>query len=433
MIEAPVPTLDDEIDLREIILTLWKARVVIIMITILTAALAFVVSNWFLPDKYNATVFVLVKASEISFIDGNNIAPNSSEIKILPLVPDIKTVVGLATSPGLLESVTQGLVTENVIGNDENLAGKVSALEVGKDQISLSVVDTDAQLAAQLANAWAEKVVATVNSTYGISVFERNLNSQVNQAGQDLAEAQAALEEALAISQTDALEAKLQRQQADLGCVLEKRSQLFRVAGDLETFEQGLKDLPEDTLLLVGDGLVLTNLQQGSLTSQLCQSQGLLETSLDSGPVSSTSNLTIQIDSAAFAGLTVSKAKSAASNLRSTLQTQITRLEKEQDRLEREIPGGKRELENAQAQLAQFIQKKEQSQAIYDNLLKLQQRMTTVLKQSLKVAQISMEGQPPQRPMSRNVERNTAAAGLAGLMLVVLLVFLQKWWQNNKN
>ncbi len=41
---APVPTYDDEIDLREIVLTLWKGRWLILALTLIAALLAYAVS-----------------------------------------------------------------------------------------------------------------------------------------------------------------------------------------------------------------------------------------------------------------------------------------------------------------------------------------------------------------------------------------------------
>jgi capsular polysaccharide biosynthesis protein len=447
MLDSRTPTVDDEIDIRAILQDLWNARVVLIIITFVAAVVAFVVSYWGLPYNYQATAYVFVGAPTIDFVnttDGNvNItdgAVSTTGIKISPTIPDIKTVVQLATSPGLLENVTQEPRVADAFAGEgisfEVLSGMVSAVDIGTDQVSLSVVDTDAQRAALLANVWAEKVATIVSNTYGFSSVTRNLDAQVLQSKQALAESQSALEEALSRSQVDTLDARLQRGQIDLGCILEKKSQILHVLDDLQILEERLNDLSGETPLLVSDGLILTTLQQFSLTNQSCQSQHSshfspnLETSTY---VPGSLNFIFQVDSTAFADLTVSKTLEVTSTLRSTLQARDAQLEKEQSRLEQEIPQLKKELENAQFQLSQVSMNKEQSEVLYSNLAELQQRISTMLDQSAKVANVSLQATPPQKPLSRNIVRNTVLAGMAGLMLSAFFVLMRDWWRKSGN
>ena len=410
----PASDYDDEIDLRAIFQTLWKARAVILIVTLAAAVAAFVVSFWFLPRQYQATAYVFVGQPVVEFSK----SATDSGLTISPTLPDLNAVVKLSTAPDLLESALKDAAVAAALGDDEitmsDLAGMATAAAVGKDQLSLQVTDADPQRAALLANTWAEKVTAVVNATYGMGAVAQALDSQVLQSQQDYEQAQAALEEVLSQSRADALSAQLDSGKADLDSVLGSIIRTKSVLDDLQFFEQGLSGLSDETPLSLGDGLALTTLRQRSLTV-------------------ASESFTVQIDSASFAGFSVSKALEATTQMRAGLQTQLTRLQSDQSRLEQEIPQLGRDLENATAQLTQFTLKRDQSQGLYTDLLQIQQQVATVLAQSSKVASVSVQAVPPDKKSSPKVVLNTALAGMLGLMLTVFWAFLQNWWRNNGN
>jgi len=291
------------------------------------------------------------------------------------------------------------------------MAGMLTAIDVGKDQLSLQVTDTDPQRAALLANTWAEKVTAVVNATYGMGAMAQVLDSQVLHSQQEYEQAQAALEEAVSKSRVNALSAQLGSKNSDLGSVLGSIVRTQKVLDDLQFFEQGLNGLSGETPLSLGDGLALTTLRQRALTV-------------------ASESFTVQIDSASFAGFTVSKALEAATQMRAGLQAQLTRLQSDQSRLEQEIPQLGRDLENANAQLTQFTLKRDQSQGLYTDLLQIQQQVATVLAQSSKVASVSVGAVPPEEKSSPKVVMNTALAGAVGLMLSAFGALAMNWWRN---
>jgi len=407
----PISDYDDEIDLRAIFQTLWKARRVILIVTLAAAVAAFVVSFWILPRTYQATAYMFVGQPVVEFSK----SATDSGLTISPTLPDLKAVVKLATAPELLESVLKDAAVAAAIGDEEitisDMAGMLTAIDVGKDQLSLQVTDTDPQRAALLANTWAEKVAEVVNAAYGLGAVAQTLDSQVLQSQQDYEQAQAALEEAVSKSQVNALSAQLGSKNSDLGSVLGSIVRTQKVLDDLQFFEQGLSGIPGETPLSLGDGLALTTLRQRSLT------------------VASESFI-VQIDSASFAGFSVSKALEAATQMRAGLQDQLTRLQSDQSRLEQEIPQLGRDLENANAQLTQFTLKRDQSQGLYTDLLQIQQQVATVLAQSSKVASVSVGAVPPEEKSSPKVVMNTALAGAVGLMLSAFGALAMNWWRN---
>ena len=396
---------DDEIDLRAIFQTLWKARRLIFIITLAAAVAAFAVSFWILPRTYQATAYVFIGQPVIGI-------EQTTGFTISPTLPDLSAVVKLAAAPGLLESITNDPAVVAAMEKEEfSFAKMTTAAAVGKDQLSLQVIDKDPQRAALLANIWAEKVIDVVNATYGLGTLAQTLDTQILHSQKDYESAQAALEDALSNNQVDALSAQLDSRKADLASVLDSIIRTKSVLDDLQFFEQGLNGLSGETPLSLGDGLALTTLRQRSLTV-------------------ASDSFTVQIDSASFAGFTVLQALEATTQMRTGLQSQLTRLQSNQSRLEQEIPQLQKDLEEMQAQLDQFSLMRDQSKELNSALLQQQLRVTTVLGQSAKVANLSVEAVPPEKAVSRKTLMNTALAGMLGLMLSAFVVLAMNWWRN---
>ena len=405
------PNYADEIDLRLIFETLWKSRRVIVIATLAVAILTFSVSYWVLPRTYESTAYVFIGAPVVDFVE----AADFSGFKISPTLPDIKAVVKLAAAPGLLEGVIKDPSVIAALGDDEITLSEMTesmtvASDLGKDQLSLQVTDTDPQRAALLANTWAEKVTDTVNNTYGLGVASLVLDSQASQAKLDYEQAQVSLSDAVSLSQVNTLNAQFDSKNAELAGVINSIIRTKRVLDDLDFFEQGLSDMAGESPLSLGDGLALTTLRQRSLTV-------------------ASETFTIQIDSASFTGFTVSKALEATIQMRAGLQSQLTRLQSDQTRLEQEIPKLQKTMEDASYQLAQFQLKRNQAKGLYEALSTQQQRVATVLTQSAKVAIVSVEAVAPDKKSSPKVVMNTAVAGMFGLLMSLLGVLAVDWYR----
>ena len=103
---------DDEIDLRAIALTLWKARSVIFVVTIVAALAAFAVSYWGLPRTYQANAYVFIGQPVLGFTD-------VSGIKITPALPDLSAVAKLAVAPGVLDTVLKDAAVIAALGDNK--------------------------------------------------------------------------------------------------------------------------------------------------------------------------------------------------------------------------------------------------------------------------------------------------------------------------
>ena len=434
---------DDEIDLRAIAQTIWNARLLIVIAVAAIALLAFAVSSWVLPRKYQASAYLLVK-KPVAFAQVDPSLFNTMPVNVMPALADLAKA---ASMPDVLEPVLKDPAVVAAFGYEAislaDLTAMSSAAAQGLDTISLQVTDTDPGRAALLANAWAEQVSGKLNATYSAAAIAQTLVPQVTQSQKAYQQAQAALEEAIAKSSYDAVSAQRNRKQADLEGALASISRNARMMNDLQLFEKELGGLAPQAPISPGDGLVLTALRQRSLTalservvssnnSQVSTTanpsdQLLLNVDINqAGSAAQTDPLVLQIDSAALANITASDALESIARLRAVLQGQLTQLQGEQSRLEQELPQLQRDLEQAQAQLSQLRTLRDYSLKQYTNLI-VQQSAASVEE----VASLSAPASAPAQSVSPNVLKNTALAGMAGLMLAVLWVLLQSWWQTD--
>jgi len=69
----------DDLDLREILLKLWRNRYLLIAVTLLPALVTFVLSAWVLPKKYEVAEYVTVAAPNVQYttMEGLGITPSN--------------------------------------------------------------------------------------------------------------------------------------------------------------------------------------------------------------------------------------------------------------------------------------------------------------------------------------------------------------------
>ncbi len=403
---------DDEIDLREIVLTLWRGRWIIIILSLVTTIIAFTLSKWVSPKQYQAASYVVISPSILSFND-------TSEITITGNLPDIASIVEMSTTQTLLDKVTASTEIASSWNTEiVSMSNMVTATTAGKDQIRLLVNDTDPERAMKLANIWAEQVVEQVNILYGAKAVVLGLDAQVSQSQASYTEAQTALEVELSQNQMIVLTAQLDSKKTDLSCILARSSAAGRILEDLQIFAQSLENQPNGDLLSLGDALALTTLQQRASASQIC--------------ASGTENPQLQVGNDALANISVVEALATISQMQVSIQTQKALFEKEEVRLEERILSLQYDLENASNQLAQLTQDRDRSQELYAALLQQQSRIETLLIGGAQIASVSTPAVLPKEPVSPKMLMNTVLGLVSGGMLGVFWVFAAAWWQGSE-
>ena len=406
---APVPTYDDEIDLREIFQTIWKARLVVIISTLAAAVIAYAVSAWLLPKQYQAAAYVVISRPTVQY------AGQEGGISAVPVVPDIKALPELVKIESILDQVVDdSRVAPLLASNGKQLSQKIQVSVFGNSQLRFQVTDTDPQRAAILATVWAEKAAEWVEFNYGLGGLEAALDSQITQTEQKYAEAQSALEIFLTEDPTRVLQSRVSAQTDAYAC-LEKR---IIAAGALDKRLDELKEklTESDEPVTLSDALLLASIRQDIDTLETCGSAGVI----------------LQSPSPTlFNGISSTQGLAVITSLNENLQQRIANSKHDQEALQMEILDLQVEIEQLSYRFNEYVRERDQTKLLYSQLVYQRSVMENVLQQGGRVATISAEAIVPQSASSPNPLLNTAAAGMVGLILSVLGILAVEWWRKS--
>lgn len=401
--------LEDEIDLREIFLTLWHGKTLIIALSLGAAIVALVLSLWVVPKKYKAEAFLSVTAP----IVWPNPSREALSIQLQIPGPDVKAIVELMKSDSFLKQVANDprmapLLTDNKNQLEKML--KVSA--VANTLIRVEISASDPVDATTIANVLAESAAAKIEQTYGLGVIIPSLQAQIEQAQQAYDRAQKDLEAFLAENPSPILYARLQAQQEIVGC-LEAR---LRAAETLKTrLEKMEKQLTaSDEPMTLAESILLASLQQDI---------DLLETCGGSAPILQASSPLL------FNGISAKHGRAIVAALKENLEQRIADTKQEQTALQGEILTLRIELERLAYRANEYTRQRQQARQLYEDLTEQKNILDGQLKETGRLATVSAVAEPPEQPDSPRPLQNTALAGALGLMLGVFLTFAIKWWK----
>ncbi len=409
MVENPAYDYDDEIDLREIVLTLWKGRWLILALTLIAALLAYAVSAWLLPRQYQATAYITIGQPQVRYTSANSLL-------FLPATPDIRALPELLMAEAVLEQVAGDPRVAPLLASDEaRLTGKMQVDMLGATQLRFQVTDTDAERAATLANVWAEKAADWTESAYGLGALTATLDAQISQTQQAYVQAQSALETFLAEDQTPILQSLLTAKSETYICLEERVSASNATLERLEDME---KCLAQTDAFLSSDASLMASIQQ--------ETDALFVACSDSGMIIPSQSIAV------FADLDASEALQMISTFRERVQQLVTSARREQTILQDEILQLSVEIERMEHQQNEYTSQRDQAKTLYEQLAYQQILMDNVLQQSGRVAQVSVEATAPQRPSSPRPAVNAALTGMSMAVLVGAIVLLRATWSKPK-
>lgn len=154
-------TFDDEIDLRELVATLWKRKNLILGVTSVAIGLAFVLSTWVLTPVYESEVrFFLPSFGELGMTPDQYADFALSDVVIEPLLA--------ATGPGVtLDGMRERLSVE---------------LTTGKTVLALTGAAFSAEESQRLTSLWLESFTDAVHSYVGRRVDQALSEAEANVA-----------------------------------------------------------------------------------------------------------------------------------------------------------------------------------------------------------------------------------------------------------
>jgi polysaccharide biosynthesis transport protein len=408
-----IQNVDEEIDIRVIIHSLWKGKWVIILISIIIALIVFLISFWFIPKKYSAISYVSIIEPILTFSDESNIS-------ITLTSPDISSLVEISTTEALLNKVASSPAISSFRGIEIGpISDMANSSNIGNYLIKLEVISENPTFSMDIANIWADEFVSQVNMQFSVNAVANKLDSQVTDALDNYKNAQANLEDELSLNQIDKYRAQLNNAKSSLTCELNRNQAANLILEDLNILNHVLLSQSSGTNLSLGDALALTILQQRTSANQIC--------------LSITQFPQIQVSTDSLTIINIDEAQSAIFQMKNALETQLPFFQIKQINLSKEIPILQSALSNSEYMLYQMTYERDLSKELYNTLRQQQNRIKTILNSSSNIANVSYKATLPQNKVSPNTLMNTAIAGLMGILIGAIWVFVADMWKTDEN
>lgn len=399
---------DQGIDLRPYLAELWDKRFWIVGFGILGVVLSLIISL-IVPPTYEATALVAVTLPR-ERLEFDARIQTVTESQPMEAYPD------LALSDSLLVQLLERTAADQSLTLEQ--LRKMVDVSTGSDPsiINLTVEHEDPEIAAEMADTWAELFVVWANVIFGsqgdeqLIFFETRLNeaaSQLEAAEQALVDFQVdnrstiLANELLAAEQTQADYLAKKRQ---IELILQDIESLIPQAGDSNSTKPIATDRLASILLQIR---ALGGISSGTPTTPF-QIQFNLEGPADG---STTDNLDTLIQ---LRDVLVAQGGQIQERL-ALLEPQILALQQEKFQMEVLNNRLNRDFEVAEetyTTLARTVDEKRITSA----------DTTSGVKMAGKTA-------VPERPSSPNIILNAIVAGMAGLLLSSLAIIVMRWWR----
>ncbi len=410
---------EDEIDLRAYFDVLRRRWLLVIGIPVVAVLVAAVLSFFVLPPQYEAIagVVILKARTDVQF-----------EPKIrTELNEDVK-----ARREALQAMVTSRAVAAQVIERlGEQLPAKQRQVDPLLDSVSskltgdlltIQVKDTDPDLAANLANTWAETYVTYVNPLFSdVAQTPETLAPQVKDAEANYQAAEQALVQFLADNpiqrlqrEVDDLQRRINKQYADLRA-------LDNLIDDVKVLQAQLaQGMASSMPTTVGNSLAAVFLRARAFT---VTSGAQLETQL-------------QLDPAAWA-ITPQDAMS----WQRELDVLLTTLQMRRDELNRVVQNTdweqqllrlQSELEHQQARQKELTDSRDLAWDTYSSLRRKYAEVKVATEAPDLQVSLAMHADVPEKPVGPRKALNVALAGALGLMAGVFGAFFLEFLESEE-
>lgn len=404
---------DDEIDLRELVLTLWHGRRIIIAATLLAALVAWVVSL-LLPERYQATAVLALAPPKLqtNAITG---------LRLQVTMPDLKTAVALARAPEVFQHLVEDAEIQAAWAQEaqpltwQDLAARADVQELGKDGLRLVFKDTDPQRAVLVANRWAVLVVERINTRYGWMALQSQMERQAQEAWKAYQQAQEDYEHELSVNRAEILMTQLDHVKKDLSCVLSLQSELSRLQQDVAAFGEHLSRLDMVAPLSPGDALSLVTLQQRVLANQAC--------------ISEANNVQVQWSADVLSSISVAQAQDLVVEIAEALQQRLQALPEQQEALEAQIFQLQYSLEQEQRRLNELNKRRELAWDIYVSLEQLHTQGQALAFSENQVALLVAQAVVGNKVLRLSLFMVIFLSGFAGGIAGGFWVIMRAWWK----
>jgi len=418
-------TEQDEISIRELIETIWKGKLIIVIVTIFAILTSSIVSFFILPKKYSATASLSVKPITIKLSALDSTVVIVDYLAIMPTKTKAD-YIGKVTSSQVLENTIEKLGLKDANGNTLSVSELSSMITVTNvmesDRILVTINSTDPQNTALIANTLSQEFKQIVADDF---------NSQI-QGISDSITKQLSDGEALLSEKIKTLnDYRSGNTNIDL---LEKEIEVL--IDQITEYQMDLQDLETQ---IAADTVALQTLESVSPSTDLITSEdfnigvGLGNETLNPKKSSAMSDIIISPDSLQDSLLTI--------NI-NYLQTRLITNQAKKEALETQIP----EMESALTDSQVIMTRQEYEYNVVNNdMLMVQKACTAYQQRSMEVLTysssdigksiifISSEAPVPGGPISPNKKKIIAITAMLGFSLSVFFVLFRNYWRRTKS
>ena len=453
--------MEEEIDLRQYIEVLLKYKFWIIGLALLAAIVAFVISS-LQPVTYQAeaSLAMLRVRSAVAF-EPNYQTLSEDELQLqTDLRSRRETLATLAKSPSVAAAVLQQL-GERLKGVADGITPLLDMVKVGNDGdlILVKVKNRNPQLAADIANAWAELAEASINTIYGqLSLPAQELQTQFQEAQDRYETNQNDLESFLAQNQIPELERKIQHRRELIASfqqtLTDSESTLFNKPlennrqilshyyAELVSIEQVLVDARslEGELERAGSAsatewahaLALIGIQNRAFGTGGQQLQILVSGEAPVTQVQDLKQLIAVLEQKADSMRTaISQMEQELFDVEvnDTLLVSTNALEQRIQSLTQELIELQAQLEAEQARERELAQARDLAWETHQTMARKLAEIEVTTQALSSDVRIAAPALKPEQAMPRGRLMNTAIAGTLGLMVGVFGAFIIEWWR----
>ena len=406
--------MEEEIDLRPYMQALLKSWKWIVVVAVLAAVVAFVVSS-LLPPTYKATALVaVIKPGQLVQFDERFAA--LAETQPLKAYPELATsdeilqellVEVSEIAPGIHSLEALRMATEASAGADPSI-------------VRLSVTYDQPEVAAEIANLWAELYVNRANEIFGdqggepLAYFE----SQRENAAQELARTEQTLIEFQARNRSVILQNELTSLQQAQANQLAKQQQITTILQDIQGLRSQLEDGTSQT----------TSSYRDQLTALLLQIRAFGGGFINETAVSSQSPWQIQIDANQFTDASLGEQIAFLTSLQAALTVQVAEVETNVAGLEPQIlvlQQQKQEMDTENNRLTRDYMLAEET---YTALARKADEERITSQDTSSGVRLASRTAVPEQSVGPRKLLNTAVAGLLGLFFGLIWVLGTVWW-----
>jgi len=399
---------EEELDLRAYVAVLVKRWKLIVALTLVPAIIALAVS-FTSPAVYEAVATVIATSREYRIsLDAE------LESFVVSQVP-AKAHSALAKNAELQEQTIAALgdTLPTELRSVEGLDKLCSVSSAGDPSvIQLKVRHTDPQVAADVANTWATLYVRQTNRFSCQSEDDvEQLDQQVEIAARSLHDAEQALIEFQETNPMTVLSATIKAQSGALADYMAATTSIQLAVQDAENLKQQLQ-------------------ATGTASPSLASNLSALLIELNALGVQRGQAPLIQVSvQGSGGGASVSEQLQHLDNLVSALEAKEQAFAVAMQDIPAKILEAQGELQRAQTEMDRLERTRTLAEEAYLVLSRKADELRIAAQLELGSARIASRAVVPVRPMSRGTMRNTAMAGVLGLMIAVFVAFATEYFK----